>query len=69
MTRWTRHTVKEITDIREPYFPPIDWETVADSGGGRIDGEDLPPPVAEKPKDPRTRPPIGCVVTGPTYTP
>ena len=69
MTRWTRHSIKQVQDIRDPLFPSYDWRVEAQSGGGWIDGENLPEPAADKPKDPRTRPPIGCVVTGPTYTP
>ena len=69
MTRWTRHSIKQVQDIREPLVPSYDWRVEAQSGGGWLDGENLPEPAADKSKDPRTRPPISGVVDGPTNFP
>ena len=48
MTRWKRISVKDVP-VPDGHIIGRDWEEVAGWGGGQIDGEDLPAPVAAKP--------------------
>ncbi len=63
MTRWKRISVKDVP-VPDGHIIGRDWEEVAGWGGGQIDGEDLPAPVAAKPSDSSIPSPHPRVIDG-----